>query len=155
MFIFCTYVYFIVFNERWDFLVCRHFAAYQLSVLPCYPRYYNILHTIDISFNVFINDIFFLDCDCHVYNYADDNSISYSSDTIDTIRHFLTKDINVHMNWFEPNSLKANPKKFQSMLIPSHSCDADGLMIPVGNTIISSMERMKVLGIPINANFIP
>ena len=103
-----------------------------------------------LLFNVFINDIFFLDCDCHVYNYADDNSISYSSDTIDTIRHFLTKDIIVFMNWFKQNSLKANPEKFQSMLISSHSCDADGLMIPVGNTIISSMERMKVLGITID-----
>ena len=103
-----------------------------------------------ILFNVFMNDIFFLDCDCHVYNYADDNNISYSSDTIDTFRHFLTKDINVFMNWFKQNSLKANPEKFQSMLISSHSCDADGLMIPVGNTIISSMERMKVLGITID-----
>ena len=41
-------------------------------------------------------------------------------------------------------------EKFQSMLISSHSCDADGLMIPVGKTIISSMERMKVLGITID-----
>ena len=103
-----------------------------------------------ILFNVFINDIFFLDCDCHVYNYADDNSISYSSDTIDIIRHFLTKDIDVFMDWFKQNSLRANPEKFQSVLISSHSCDADGLMIPVGNTIISSMERMKVLGITID-----
>ena len=54
------------------------------------------------------------------------------------------------MKWFKQNSLKANPEKFQSMLISSHRCDADGLMIPVGNTIISSMERMKVLGITID-----
>ena len=86
----------------------------------------------------------------HIHCYADDNSISYSSDTVDIIRHFLTKDINVFMNWFERNSLKANPEKFQSMLISSHSFDADGLMIPVGNTIIPSMERMKVLGITID-----
>ena len=73
-----------------------------------------------ILFNVFINDIFFLDCNCHVYNYANDNCISYSSDTIDTIRHFLTNDINVFMNWFKQNSLKANAEQFQSMLISSH-----------------------------------
>ena len=39
-----------------------------------------------LLFIVFINDTFSLDCDCHIFNYADDNSISYSSDTIDDIR---------------------------------------------------------------------
>ena len=52
-------------------------------------------------FYVFINDKFFLECDCHIYDYADDNCISYSSDTINTTRNFLTNDINVIMNWFE------------------------------------------------------
>ena len=47
-----------------------------------------------ILLNVFMNDIFFLDCDCHIYNYADYNCISYSSDTIDTIRNFLANDFN-------------------------------------------------------------
>ena len=44
--------------------------------------------------------MFFLDCDCHIYNYADDNCISYSSDTYETIRNLLTNDINVFMDWF-------------------------------------------------------
>ena len=103
-----------------------------------------------LSFNVFINDIFFLDCDCHIYNYADDNCISYNGDTIDDIRKFLTNDIMVFMNWFKQNSLKANPEKFQSMLISSHGCDVGGLMINVENTIISSSEEMKVLGVTID-----
>ena len=54
------------------------------------------------------------------------------------------------MNWFKHNSLKANPEKFQSMLISSHGCDAGGLMINVENTIISSSEEMKVLGVTID-----
>ena len=78
-----------------------------------------------ILWNVFITDILFLECDCHIYNYADDNCISYSSDTIDTIRNVLTNDINVFMNWFKQNYLKANPEKFQSMVISSHICDAE------------------------------
>ena len=103
-----------------------------------------------ILFNVFINDIFFLDRDCRIYNYADDNCISYSSESVDSIRNFLTNDIIVFMNWFQQNSLKANPEKFQSMLISSSGCDIDGFMIPVNNTIISSTESMKVLGIMID-----
>ena len=54
------------------------------------------------------------------------------------------------MDWFKQNSLKANPEKIQSMLISSHGCDAEGLMIPVDNTMIYSTERMKVLGIMID-----
>ena len=54
------------------------------------------------------------------------------------------------MNLFKQNYLKVNPEKVQSMLISSHSCNADGLMIPDGNTIISWMERMRVLGITID-----
>ena len=103
-----------------------------------------------LLFNVFINDIFFLDCDCQIYTYADDNCFSYSSDTIDDIRKFLTKDIIVFMNWFKQNSLKANPVKFQTMLISSHGCDIDGLMINVQNTTISCTEIMKVLGVKID-----
>ena len=115
---------------------------------PSKPRLSSILGP--LSFNVSINDIFFLDCDCHIYNYADDNCISYYSDTIDDIRKFLTNDIIVSMNWFKRNSLKGNPEKFQSMLISSHGCDVDGLMINVENTIISSSEAMKVLGVKID-----
>ena len=103
-----------------------------------------------LLFNVFISAIFFLDCDCHIYNYDDDNCISYSSDTIDDIRKFLTKDIIVFMNWFKQNSLKVNPVNFQTMLISSHGCDVDGLMINVQNTTISSTKRMKVLGVQID-----
>ena len=74
---------------------------------------------------------------------------NYSSDPIDTIRNFLKNDINVFMNWFQQNYIKANPEKSQSMLIWFHSCNADGLMIPLGNAILS-MERMRVLGVTID-----
>ena len=103
-----------------------------------------------ILFNVFINDIFFLDCACRIYNYADDNCISYSSATIGTIRNFLTNDIIVFIDWFKQNYLKANPENFQSMLISSHGCDHGGLVIPVDNTMIASTERMKVLVVTID-----
>ena len=78
-----------------------------------------------LSINVFMNDIFFLDCDCHIYDYADDNCISYFSDIIDDTRKFLTNDIIVFMNWFKQNSLKANPEKFRSMLTSSYRWDVD------------------------------
>ena len=55
------------------------------------------------------------------------------------------------MNWFIQNYLKANPKKFQSMLISSHGCDViSSLIINVEDTIISSAEAIKVFGVKID-----
>ena len=54
------------------------------------------------------------------------------------------------MNWFKQNSPKVNPEKSQSIVISSHGCDVDGLMINVENTTISSTGRMKVLGVNID-----
>ena len=103
-----------------------------------------------LLFNGSINDIFLLDCDCHIYNYADDNYISYSNDTIDDIRKFLTKDIIIFMNLLKQNSLKANPVKLKKMLISCRGCDADGLMINVEKKKIYSTERTKVLDVKID-----
>ena len=103
-----------------------------------------------LLFNVFTNDIFFFDCGCHVYNYADDNCISYSSETINDIRKLLTSDNIVFMNCFKQNSLKANHEKSQSMLISSYGCDVEGLTIIIDNTSVSSTERMKVFDVKID-----
>ena len=75
------------------------------------------------------------------------------SQTFWTLLHFLTTLIHCRIvrraiSW--RNSLKANPENFQSMLISSHGCDVDGLMINVENTITSSSEAMKVLGVKID-----
>ena len=54
------------------------------------------------------------------------------------------------MNWSKQNSLKANPVNFQTMLISSHGCGVDSLMINVRNSTIFSTEKMKVLGVKID-----
>ena len=93
---------------RVDFYSCNFFASYS------YNRHQRV--TLDdiqnqwsavskgvpqgpilgsILFDVFVNDIFVLENDCHIYSYADDYYISYSSETIDSIRSFLTNHIAV------------------------------------------------------------
>ena len=39
-----------------------------------------------LLFNIFINDIFFIDTDVTIYNYADDNCISYAHNDIGIIK---------------------------------------------------------------------
>ena len=62
-------------------------------------------------FNIFINDIF-LFSDSNIYNYADDNCISFENRSIDIITDTLHKVSVSVMEWFRENSLAANPAKF-------------------------------------------
>ena len=70
-----------------------------------------------IPFNVFINDLFLFIDNYELYNYADDNSIMYSFP--DCILTNLQTDCNNAIDWFTPNGMKANPSKFQFMVISS------------------------------------
>ena len=70
-----------------------------------------------LLFNVFINDIFFIDSDVTIYNYADDNCIAYAHNEIDIIKNVLERDVEKLLDWFKNNSLEANPSKFQSMFL--------------------------------------
>ena len=68
-----------------------------------------------LLFNVFINDIFhFLD-KSSLYNYADDNTLSYAHSNSDTLIHTLQQDCTSTLQWFNINQMKANPSKFQAI----------------------------------------
>ena len=46
-----------------------------------------------LLFNIFINDIFLYSSDINIYNYADDNCISFAGNSIDVIEDTLNKEI--------------------------------------------------------------
>ena len=101
-----------------------------------------------LLFNIFVNDLFFFIEKCTLYNYADDNSMSVSSKSIDEVRSSLEHDGNIAVQWFEKNGMKANPDKFQMMVISSKS--HDGIHISLGQNDIVSEECVKVLGVLID-----
>ena len=70
-----------------------------------------------LLFNIFINDIFFINSDINIYNYADDNCISFAGSFINIITDTLNKEMVSLMEWFRKKSLAANPAKFQTMLV--------------------------------------
>ena len=68
-----------------------------------------------LLFNVFIADIFhFLD-KSSLYNYADDNTLSYAHSNSDTLIHTLQQDCTSTLQWFNINQMKANPSEFQAI----------------------------------------
>ena len=102
-----------------------------------------------LLFNIFINDIF-LFSDINIYNYADDNCISFEGRSIDIITDKLHKESVSLMEWFRKNSLAANPAKFQTMLLKSNSIKDIQLNVTVENISLPSSDTMKVLGIDID-----
>ena len=103
-----------------------------------------------LLFNIFINDIFFIDNDVIIYNYADDNCVSYAHNDTDIIKNVLECDVKKMLYWFKINSLEANPSKFQSMLLKNKNVNAEDFNIIVDNDTIDLTASMNVLGINID-----
>ena len=70
---------------------------------------------------IFINDLFLFIEKCSLYNYADDNTISYSAPCLSDMLSNLQSDCNHGIEWFNNNGMKANPVKFQFMILSSSS----------------------------------
>ena len=69
-----------------------------------------------LLFNIFINDIFFEIQKSNIDNFSDDNTLYSCSQDLHTIIENLTYDVNV-LTWFQINSTKTNPEKFQFMTL--------------------------------------
>ena len=103
-----------------------------------------------VLFNIYINDMFMFNTKCDIYNYADDNCISFSSDDVHNIENVLKEELNVFMKWFEKNSLSANATKFQSMLVYSRKKPLKDIDINFENVSITSSDCIKMLGIHVD-----
>ena len=102
-----------------------------------------------LLFYIFINDIFLFNSDINIYNYADDNCISFEGRSIDIITDTLHKEGVSLMDWFKKNSLAANPAIFQTVLLKSNSVKDIQLNVTVENIPLPSSDTMKALGIDI------
>ena len=78
-----------------------------------------------LLFNIFINDIFFFVEKSKICNFADDNTVNFADDNIvcscgkdlPKINENLICTMKNTLKWFRLNSLKANPGKFQFMIL--------------------------------------
>ena len=70
-----------------------------------------------ILFNIFINDLFLFIETCDICNYADDNTLSFSSNTLEALVQALQTDAHASIDWFKNNYMQANADKFQVMFM--------------------------------------
>ena len=62
-----------------------------------------------LLFNVFINDIFYFIVRGTLYNYADDNTLSFHSPEYNALISILQTESEILIDWLFSNQLKANP----------------------------------------------
>ena len=101
-----------------------------------------------ILFNIFINDLFFFITKSEVCNFADDNTLYSCNKNLEHVLSSLKYDLRNVLDWFKINSMKANPGKFQFMVlgvinIVHFTINVNGKIIPCSNEV-------KLLGVTID-----
>ena len=76
-----------------------------------------------LLFNTCINDIFYFIVKCILYNYADDNTLSFIHTHITTLKSVLEQESNNLISCFFNNYMKANPDKFQAICMRKKAHD--------------------------------
>ena len=102
-----------------------------------------------LLFNIFINDIFYFIDKGNLYNYADDNTLSYSSTNYDDLITVLESESNILIDWFYFNCMQANPEKFQAIAVGKKSAQKSP-SFKIGDVNITCEDSVKLLGIDID-----
>ena len=101
-----------------------------------------------LLFNIFINDfILQLQSMCKVYNYADDNTLSFSHSNPNIIKSKLEEASNKAIKWFHDNYMKANPSKFQAICFSKDNVSLD---IIIADNTIKTERVVKLLGVELD-----
>ena len=97
-----------------------------------------------LLFNIFINELFYINMKSDIANYADDNHLYYENKCHDELKKVLENDVNSATVWFANNYMCVNTDKFQSI-----NLNRDGkhtLSISVQDNTILSDTSITVLG---------
>jgi hypothetical protein len=83
-----------------------------------------------------------------LYNYADDNTLSFCNPDFDALISTLENDSNQLIEWFRINKMQANPDKFQLLAVGRKTYDKNP-SIHIRNFDRTCESTVKLLGIDI------
>ena len=101
-----------------------------------------------ILFNIFLNDLFFLDLNSEICNFVDDNTLYACDVSFQGVIEKLTNDIPKVIKWFKANEMVVNPNKFQVMFLGSENPKSYSLN--VANYTLESSDTVKLLGVTLD-----
>ena len=103
-----------------------------------------------LLFNIFINDIFFFVEKSEICNFADDNTVYSCGKDLAKIKGDLICTMKNVLKWFMLNSLKANPGKFQFMILGDKTCYKH--ILKINSICVQSSDDVTLLGVMIDKN---
>ena len=101
-----------------------------------------------LLFNIFLNDLFYVNMGSEIANYADDNHLYYEDKCYNVLKSVLENDVISATTWFDNNYMCANPDKFQSIILSRDG--QQSLSISVQDNTILSDTTIKVLGVTLD-----
>ena len=96
-----------------------------------------------------MNDIFYFLKYCSIYNYADDNTLSYCHKILDILKSVLQQESISLLDWFGTNQMQANPDKFQAISVGKKT-NAEMKNIQIAEVNIPCEENVKLLGVELD-----
>ncbi len=101
------------------------------------------------AFNIFINDLLIvLSKLCTPGNYADDNTVCVMHKDLHTMLSSLRKASETAIEWFDNNLMKANPDKFNFMVLSPFQKEAKNIYtLRVADVILTSSLQAPLLGV--------
>ena len=99
-----------------------------------------------LLFNVFINDIFYFVKQAVIYNYADDNTLSFIHNNLAVLKKVLDEESCILIDWFFTNFMKANSTKFQAICIGKNAHE-NIASFKVDSVEIKCKENVTLLGV--------
>ena len=126
----------------------------QTKVGSSYSKWSEIKHGVPqgsivgpLLFNIFIN-LFFVIEKSDIFNFADANTLYSCGANLKTVLENLKHDASKLLYWFKINSMKANPEKFQFMILSKKSYQPRKLSV---NTFTADeSDEVELLGLTID-----
>ena len=103
-----------------------------------------------LLFNIFINDILYMNLDSDICNFADDITLYSCRASIDVVITEVENTLMTILTWFDQNGMVANPAKFRMMFL-GKKVDTKFHLIVNGKIVLED-EQVRLLGVSIDNN---
>ena len=94
--------------------------------------------------------MFYFITKANIHNYADDNTLTTFSNSINNLIKILETESNIALVWLSNNNMIANPKKFHAIFVTKQRSETSNIELNIGDKTIKSEPWVKLLGIKID-----